>query len=284
MGRLRQAIPLATIALTAVLTGAASLPGVAAADVTVTPSTGVQGSALELVFTVTEDRPPAHTVQVELRLPQTAPIAEVYPLSVPDWAPRMVMRTLDRPVRSLHGVETTDVVSSITWIRVKPPNGVQPSELPVALGPLPNADEAVFTVIQTYSDGTVVTWGDAESPDGTPRRNLAPVVKLRAPEPGSDVDRPDSGGASTPSERGLSLFYSVLLGGAAGGALWVGLTLLHRRRALVTAQSVDATNPTNAPDAVESTAAGQSIADGVPAPKSGLLQASVDGAARPEVT
>jgi uncharacterized protein YcnI len=271
MGGLRSAIPLATTFLTAVLAGAALMPGVAAADVTVTPSTGVQGSALRLAFTVSEDRPPAYTVQVELRLPQAAPIAEVYPLSVPDWAPRTVMRTLDRPVSSLHGVETTEVVSSITWIRVKQPRGAQPSELPVALGPLPSADQAVFTVIQTYSDGTVVTFADTKQPDGTPDENPAPVVNLRPPEPGSrplHVDHADSSGGSAQAGGGLGMLYSVLLGGLAAGALWLGWTLLDRRRALASTGPVDITNPTDDANANGdgSTVAVRSIADDRPVP------------------
>jgi uncharacterized protein YcnI len=232
------------------------LPGVAAADVTVTPSTGAQGSALKLVFTVSENRPPAHTVKVELRLPQATPVAEVYPLSVPDWAPRIITRELDRPIRTLHGGGTTQVVSSITWIRVKPPSAgaTSSSELPLSLGPLPTTDRLVFTVIQTYSDGTAVVWADAPapggaspggaSPGGASGNNPAPVVSLRTPEPGSEafddfgpVDEPVADAGSSPTDGGFSLLYSVLIAGLAAGALWAVWTLLNRRHPVAAADS-----------------------------------------------
>src|SRR5262245_900350 len=261
---LRPAVPIATMVLTAALIGAVSVSGVAAADVTVTPSTGVQGSALKLVFAITEDRPPAHTIKVELRMPEATPVAEVYPLSVPDWAPKTAMRKLDRPISTLHGVGTTEVVSSVTWIRVKPPTGATTSELSISLGPLPNVDKVAFTVIQTYSDGTVVSWADAPaavSPgasgtpgvSGTPSAlgtHLAPVVTLRTPEPGSqpfDIDSLDEpvsdGGTDTPPSGGLGLLYSVLIAGVAAGGLWTGWTLVNRRRAASAAGLPDKHTP-----------------------------------------
>jgi uncharacterized protein YcnI len=238
----------ATAALAAVW-----VPTAAVADVTVTPATGVHGSALKLVFRVTEDRPSAHTKTVELRMPQATPVAEVYPISVPDWAPKMSMRTLDRPIASLHGIGTKDVVASITWIRVTAPKvGQEPAwDLPISLGPLPRTDRLVFTVIQTYSDGTVVHWADPPTAGGTPGPNAAPVVTLRSAEPGSGLPGggpidgrqvPDLGDEAPASSAGYAIFLTVVIAGVAAGLLWAGWVLWQRQRGIAQLAPPDESN------------------------------------------
>jgi uncharacterized protein YcnI len=153
----------------------------AAADVTVTPPTGTQGGALKLVFRVSEERAPAYTTKIDLELPQELPVAEVYPMNVPHWAPRITVRTLDKAVEAIHGVQTTEVASKITWTRAAkaPAKPSVPVEVVVALGPLPRADTMAFAVIQTYSDGKVVRWAD--QPGASPAANPAPTISLRPP-------------------------------------------------------------------------------------------------------
>jgi uncharacterized protein YcnI len=266
----------------------------ASADVTVTPSTGEQGSALKLVFRVTEDRPAAHTTKVELRLPEATPVAEVYPISVPDWAPKMTMRTLDQPIRTLHGVGTRDVVASVTWIRVTAPKvGREPAwELPISLGPLPAADRLVFTVIQTYSDGTVVNWADASTASGAPPSggpssgpvtHAAPVLALRPAEPGAGqpdagYEQPVSDLAGEGSSGGYSIFLSVVIAGVAAGLLWAGLTLWQRQRDI--ARITGSATPAEPANAAES---GKSTGDGDAATPTPSDQRPADAEERPVV-
>jgi uncharacterized protein YcnI len=146
----------AAVGTLALATPAAAQP--AAADVTVTPSEATRGAPAELAFHVPPERAGGYPTQIELDAPEATPIAEIYPMSVDDWAPRIATRQLTRPVELIHGTTTIEVVSAITWIRVAdaPADPGKPIELRVSLGPMPQADRVVFTVVQTYSDGTVV--------------------------------------------------------------------------------------------------------------------------------
>ncbi|HEY8532980.1 MAG TPA: DUF1775 domain-containing protein [Micromonospora sp.] len=151
------------------------------AEVTVSPSVAVRGSGANLTFEVPNERQGAYTTKVEVRFPEQTPAADVYPLSVPDWAPKITERRLATPIPGQHGM-IQDVTDTITWIRVvSPPAEPEPVvRLPISVGVLPDAERIAFTVVQTYSDGTVVRWG------GDPDRP-APVVTLQA-EPASPVE------------------------------------------------------------------------------------------------
>ncbi|WDZ82248.1 DUF1775 domain-containing protein [Micromonospora cathayae] len=160
--------------LTAGLAGALWLPGVAAAEVRTVPVEARQGDAVRLEFVVTEERPGVPTRQVEIRLPVDTPIAEVHPMSVPGWAPRISYRTLDRPVPGPHGGSVGTVTSAVTWTRATGSDG--PARLALSMGPLPTADRISFEVLQTYSDGTVVRWG---GPTGAGSSRPGPTLTLR---------------------------------------------------------------------------------------------------------
>lgn len=158
----------------------------ASATVVVTPQTGVRGGAIQVTFHVSDDRAPAFTTQVELGLPKEAPVAEVTPMSVPDWAPRITMTKLDKPVPLEHGLSTTTVASAVTWFRA-PDAPIKPgavAELTVSLGPLPETSQLVFPVVQTYSDGTVVRWTDPPASGNEAPKNPAPILKLVPAPPG----------------------------------------------------------------------------------------------------
>lgn len=147
----------------------------AVADVTVTPDVAPRGGPAALVFTVPEERPKAHTTKVELLVPEATPIAEVYPMSVDGWAPLTTSRKLTKPLALIHGTRTSEVVSKVTWKRVgkTAPKPGQPALLKLSMGPMPDAEQVSFAIVQTYSDGTVVRWADAAA-----GKNAAPVVRL----------------------------------------------------------------------------------------------------------
>jgi uncharacterized protein len=135
----------------------------AAATVTLEPAQGTQGDAAEIAFTVTEDRAPgAYTKQIDIVMPDATPVAEVYPLSTDDWAPKMAYKDLATSLPGVHGQQSNSVVTSISWLRATPPaanlSTATSNELRVSLGPLPQADDLRFLVVQTYSDGLVKRW------------------------------------------------------------------------------------------------------------------------------
>jgi len=211
----------------------------ATADVSVTPTQAVRGGAVKLTFQVPEDRAPAYTTQIEVRLPEATPVAEAYPMSVPDWAPRMTMRRLAQPLDGLHGGRITEVVAAITWTRADgAPRSGRPAELTISLGPLPEADRMVFAVRQTYSDGLVTNWDEvAPREGGSPPARPAPVLTLlpaaTAPSPsGAGSDTGTEAREAGPAGDGSGGFGSLAVGSAAGlvAAAALGAWLLLRRR------------------------------------------------------
>ncbi|SCG70583.1 DUF1775 domain-containing protein [Micromonospora humi] len=254
--------------LAAALAGAVGWPGPAsAAGVTVTTSPGEvhQGDAIELSVVVPADRPGSRTTKVELTMPADAPIGEVYPLSVPDWAPTITTRTLDRPVAGIHAPELNQVTHAVTWLRV-PGGGAGAARLPLGMGPMPATDRLTFTVVQTFADGTVVRWAD---PAGG--AHPAPTVALLPPPQGAATGGGDAGagGAAHGGHGGVSggqdgaapagataggpttgaaddgpsadlLLGGGLLAGLAGGAA-IGWLLSRRRRGTMALPSDPAT-------------------------------------------
>jgi hypothetical protein len=151
-------------------------PGAAyAADVTTTPTEARQGDAVRLEFSVPEERTGTKTKQIEVRLPADAPIAEVYPMSVDGWAPRLSSRTLDKPVAGIHSSGVSTVTTAVTWVRVGE-GGPGPARLALSMGPMPQAERLTFEVVQTYADGTVVTWADTAGAHRAPVLTLLPAA------------------------------------------------------------------------------------------------------------
>jgi hypothetical protein len=127
----------------------------AAADVTVSPPTVTRGTGVNLSFRVVNDHSVAMT-GVTLVLPAATPVAEVYPLSVPNWAPTITNRKLNPPMKSMHGDSlVTEVTASIAWTAVQgkaiPPKSA--TELMIAIGPMPETETMTFAVLATYADG-----------------------------------------------------------------------------------------------------------------------------------
>ncbi len=127
----------------------------ALADVTVSPTTAVQGSGENVTLHVTNDgAKPIHSIT--LGFPDDTPFAEAYPLSVDNWAPKIETRTLSTPLATLHGnVPTTETASAITWLAM-PGKDLAPgqrADLTAAIGPLPSLSSVQFNVSTTYADG-----------------------------------------------------------------------------------------------------------------------------------
>ncbi|MBW6435365.1 DUF1775 domain-containing protein [Actinoplanes hulinensis] len=143
-------------ALTTVTTaGVLALAGPAAADVTVSPPSVPQGGGANLSFHVTNEGA-APVTEVTLKIPADTPVAEVYPLSVNDWAPRITYRKLSQPLTTIHGgTPVSEAADTIVWLAM---NGttIQPgksADLTVALGPMPALSSMRFTVETKYADG-----------------------------------------------------------------------------------------------------------------------------------
>lgn len=240
-GRRRRIVAVTALAATGLLLWPATAY---AADVTTTPTEARQGDAVRLEFSVPEERAGTTTTQIEVRLPADAPVAEVYPMSVDGWAPRISSRTLDTPVTGIHSSGVSTVTTAVTWVRVgKARPG--PAQLALSMGPLPQAEKLTFEVVQTYADGTVVRWADAAGPHRAPVLALLPAAGPAgpahgghggpaagaAPEAGVDAARADDAG-DTDGESGSAdaMLAAGLLAGLGGGAAIGWLVSRWRRR------------------------------------------------------
>jgi uncharacterized protein DUF1775 len=149
-----------TVAATA---GALAVAGPAMAGVSVSPPSAPQTAGADLTFHVTNTEQSAIT-RVKVSLPADTPIAEVYPLSSPDWAPDITQQKLSTPLTSIHdGTPVTEATKDITWIAITG-KSIAPgrsADLSVSLGPLPTLSQMQFTVVPTYADGHA---GPAEPP------------------------------------------------------------------------------------------------------------------------
>jgi hypothetical protein len=126
------------------------------ADVSVSPTTSIQGSGDNLTFHVTNTgTAPIGTVTLEL--PDDTAVAEAYPLSVDDWAPKIEQKTLATPLATIHGgTPVSEATKAIIWLAM-PGHQLAPgksADLSVALGPLPTLSKMSFTVVTKYADGS----------------------------------------------------------------------------------------------------------------------------------
>ncbi|MFC7277157.1 DUF1775 domain-containing protein [Paractinoplanes rhizophilus] len=193
----------------------ALVAGPALADATVSPTTAVQGSGENLTFHVTNTgTAPIHTVT--LTIPPDTPVAEVYPLSVDEWAPKIQMRTLATPLATIHGgTPATEAAGAITWLAV-PGHDLAPggsADLRVAIGPLPTLSSMQFTITSTYANGSAGP-------------TMPPVSLALSPGTGLPATGHDHGGTATDPNAAADgsaddeLFAQAIADATRGPSIW----------------------------------------------------------------
>jgi uncharacterized protein YcnI len=200
----RAAVLLALGSATVLLT---ALP--AAAHVTVSPSSVPGGSDATLTFTVPTEKDNASTTKVEIAMPEGQPIASVAAAAVPGWTVQVTKSKLAKPVQSDDG-PVTEAVSRVTWT-ASPAAAIKPDQFAlfsISAGPMPTTGKVLFKTLQTYSDGDVVRWIQAQTGAEEPA-NPAPAVTLTAGDEGSASPSPSA--AASPS-------VSASAGGGAGSS------------------------------------------------------------------
>jgi uncharacterized protein YcnI len=224
-----------------VLMAAPAVP--AWADVTVTPTQVAQGSSAGVTFRLTNDSRSASMTRVTVFLPEATPIGEVYPYSVPGWAPRVSTRRLDPRSKAAAGIRTNDVTTAVEWnaARGKAPGPGKVVELAMSLNPIPAVDRLTFTVAVEYSDGTAAPWGDAKAAEGTGTRNPGPTIAV-VPRAVRRAGAEDPALADRRTATGVPAGTSS---GTAAGGLLVALlaaaaVVLYRRRAASTPAAASA--------------------------------------------
>ena len=209
------------------------------AHVTVSPSSIPQGTSdVILTFRVPNESTTAAVAGLRVQFPLDHPIILLNPEAGSGWQVAVVKTTLPKPVTTDDGTFTS-TVSEIDWTGGAIPVG-QFGEFNVLAQGIPTGTpELVFKAIQSYSDGTVVSW--IQVPDRTVPNpaHPAPTLTLSAPEKaGSSAatgSSASSGAAAAVTASGndaLSIAALILAGFAALLSLlavWLGRPRLGER-------------------------------------------------------
>jgi hypothetical protein len=196
----------------------------ALADVAVSPAVAAQGTGQDFDFHVTNSgNQPLATIK--LTLPEDAPIAEAYPLSNEDWAPKITTRELGTALPTLHtGIPTTEATDAITWIAM-PGHALAPgksADLRISVGPLPTLSTMKFTVTTTYAGG-------AAGPPMSPLNitlNPPTAAQIAAEHAGHDESATggsDGTTADDPNAAEDAQFAKVVGDATRGTSIWVVL-------------------------------------------------------------
>lgn len=207
--RVRLALPVAAALTTFAISTSAW------AHVTVTATDATPGASdVEITFRVPNELPSARVVRVDVTFPVDTPIADVLIQPVAGWAFTEKTSKLATPVVTDDG-NVTEAVSEVDWRATG--SGITPGEFEaftVIAGQLPEAKSLTFKAIQTYSNGTTVSWIEVPAPGDTAEpEHPAPVLVLST----RDHRTPAAGSADTGLSNALSVAALVVavLGGLA---------------------------------------------------------------------
>lgn len=178
--------------------GVVLLAGTASAHVTVNADGATQGGFTKLVFRVpTELDSP--TVKVTVKFPADAPLGFASVKPHPGWTYTETKVKPKTPITTDDG-QVDQVVDTITWTATA--GGIKPGEFDefeVSAGPLPEVDQMVFKAIQTYGNGTVVSWIEEPAPGSTTEpEHPAPTLELAKADSSADGGH-DAMGQATPA-------------------------------------------------------------------------------------
>jgi uncharacterized protein YcnI len=233
------------VALTATVAGLAAagtvLAGQASAHVTVAaPGVTVGASDAAITFRVPDESDSASTVGLKVQLPTDHPIAGVLVAPITGWTATIKNTKLATPLKTDDG-DISEVVSEIDW-QANPGAGIKAGffgQFTVIAGKLPDGVSSLtFKAIQTYSDGSVVSWIEQPAPGSTAQpEHPAPELALTAAAgaASSAVPAPAGSAASPAASTGASKSAAttgIVLGALALvlAAAALGLTVLRGRK------------------------------------------------------
>ena len=228
LARLLTALVLAVL----VVVGPSALA--ASAHIDVSSSSTAPGTGAALTFRVPTEKDVA-TTKFEVALPTDAPIADVHVEGGPGWAVALTRAAPASPLKDESGNAVTEVVSRVTWTASG--DGIKPDEFAafqILVDPLPKSNQLVFKALQTYADGSVVSWIELPAAAGAPEPQFpAPVLALSAAETSTVAPAASAGAVtsaaetSAPATSGLAVVAAFL---AALALVVSALALLRSRR------------------------------------------------------
>ena len=199
MRRYHRGMAVAVLACSAWIAGLLGA-GAAAAHVSVSSPAAVQGGYATVTFKVPTESATASTTGLKVQLPADQPLASVSVLPMNGWTYTVTKAKLATPISSDDG-DITEAVSVIEWKADSAQTAIKPGEFnqfTISAGPLPKAASMTFKAIQTYSDGTAVSWIEqAAEGSSTEPEHPAPVLQLSAP--GSTAPSSAAPGSAAPA-------------------------------------------------------------------------------------
>jgi len=185
--------------------------GVAAAHVTVSPSSLPQGASdAILTFRVPNESATASVVGLRIQFPLAHPIVVLNPEAGSGWVVDVHSTVLPTPITTDDGTFTS-TVSEIDWSGGSIPVG-QFGEFNVLAQGLPKGtDLLTFKAVQLYSDGTTVNWIQVPTKAAPNPGHPAPVLVLTAPGRSGVGAVPTGGANPTTAATGTSAGQSSAL-------------------------------------------------------------------------
>jgi periplasmic copper chaperone A len=152
----------------------------AGAHVTVSPSSIPQGTDdVILTFRVPNESATAAVTGLKIQFPLAHPIVLVNPEAGSGWQVSVIKTALSKPVTTDDG-SFTSTTSEIDWTGNTIPVGQFGAFNVLAQGIPTGTSQLVFKAIQSYSDGTAVSWIEVPSKAVPNPEHPAPVLTLTA--------------------------------------------------------------------------------------------------------
>ncbi|WP_206691308.1 YcnI family protein [Quadrisphaera sp. INWT6] len=219
----RPAPRLRPAAATALAAALVLLPAAAAsAHVRVVPDSTAAGGYALLTFRVPNESSTASTTRVQVTLPTDHPLTYAAVQPVPGWTAQVAEAALPAPV-DVGGATITTAPRTVTWT-AEAGSGIAPGQFqqfPLSVGPLPDAGTTVLLpAVQTYSDGTEVSWDEPVPASGEEPEHPAPELVTTAAAAEEHAGHDGSASASSAAASGEE--EEAATGWGAGG--WLGLT------------------------------------------------------------
>ena len=152
--------------------------GVAGAHVTVSPTSLPQGTDdAILTFRVPNESTTAAVTGLKIQFPLSHPIVLVNPEAGSGWQVNVIKSTLPQPITTDDGTFTT-TTSEVDWSGSTIPVGQFGAFNVLAQGVPSGTSQLVFKAIQTYSDGSAISWIQIPSKAVPDPEHPAPIITL----------------------------------------------------------------------------------------------------------
>jgi len=174
-------VPAVCMSATAVVVALVLGAGAAWGHVVVQPPSLAKGAS-DAIFsfsTPNETTNGSNVTGLEVDFPTNTPLLSAYAQTKAGWTATVVTAKLAKPVTTDDGT-ISEAVSKITWTATA--GGIPPQQFDlftVSVGQLPsNTSSLEFKAIQTYSDGTSVSWIEDTVKGAPAPDHPAPILKL----------------------------------------------------------------------------------------------------------